>query len=126
MDFPVFQNPCLQPSSNQADETRVSYSMLHKPEHPIVTQAPEKVLQVRLQYPFHFPASNHLIEGGQRVMGAPPRTPPKRARQKVLLVDGGQYMSGASLKRRSATQGTPSGRFSCFPGFGIYTRRMFG
>jgi len=27
---------------------------------------------------------------------------------------------------RSATQGTPNGRFSCFPGFGIYTRRMFG
>src|SRR5580704_14448050 len=27
-------------------------------------------------------------------------------------------------RARSATQGTPNGRFSCFPGFGIYTRRM--
>src|SRR5712692_11038233 len=99
MRVPVLQSACLQPASNQADETRVSYSMLHKPEHPVVTQAPEKVLQVRLQHPFHFPPGNHLMKGGQRVMGTPPRPSPKRARQKILLVDGGQYLSGASLKR---------------------------
>src|SRR5216684_1340656 len=99
MHVPVFQNACLQPASNQADETRVSHSMLHKPEHPVVTQAPEKVLQVRLQHPFHFPPGNHLMKGCQRVMGTPPRSSPKRARQKILLVDGGEYLRGASLKR---------------------------
>src|SRR5712692_89378 len=99
MRVPVLQSACLQPASNQADETRVSYSMLYKPEHPVVTQAPEKVPQVRLQHPFHFPPGNHLMKGCQRVMGTPPRPSPKRARQKILLVDSGQYLSGASLKR---------------------------
>src|SRR6516164_1234681 len=99
MNFSIFQNACLQPASNQADETRVSYSMLHEPEHPVVTQAPEKVLQVRLQHPTHFPPGNHLMERCQRLMGTPPRPSPERARQKILLVDGGQYLRGASLER---------------------------
>ena len=39
------------------------------------------------------------MKRGQRVMGTPPRPSAKRARQKVLLVDGGQYLRGASLER---------------------------
>jgi hypothetical protein len=49
MEFFIFQNVCFQPAPDQADQTRVSYSVLNKAEHPFVTQAPEEVLQVRLQ-----------------------------------------------------------------------------
>src|SRR5579863_1059205 len=44
MEFLIFQNLCFQPASDQANQTRVAYSMLHKAEHPFVTQASEKVL----------------------------------------------------------------------------------
>jgi hypothetical protein len=44
MAFFVFQNICLQPAPDQANQTRVAYSKLYEAEHPFVTQAPEKVL----------------------------------------------------------------------------------
>jgi len=39
------------------------------------------------------------MQAGQRLMGTPPRSTAKRACQKVLLVNGGQHLRGASLKR---------------------------
>ena len=44
--------------------------MFDKSEDPIVTEAPEEVLQVRLQHPSFLAASNDLIEGRQSMMGA--------------------------------------------------------
>src|ERR1700740_959892 len=41
MEFFVFQNVGFQPASDQADQTRVSYSVLDKAEHAFMTQAPE-------------------------------------------------------------------------------------
>ena len=32
----IFQNACFQPASDQADQTRVSYSMFDKAEHPFM------------------------------------------------------------------------------------------
>ena len=48
--------------------------MFDKSEHPIVIEAPEEVLQVRLQHPSRHAASNDLIEGCQSMMGAQPRS----------------------------------------------------
>ena len=60
-------------------------------------------------------------------MGAPPRPSAERARQKVLLIYGGQHLSGASLERPVRyVKARPRGVSPCFPGFGIYTRRIFG
>src|SRR5438045_2280213 len=117
MEFPIFQNACFQPASDQADQTRVSYPMLDKAEHPFVTQAPEEVLEVRLQHPFHLPASNQLMQGCQRVVGTPLRTPTKRARQKVLLINGGQYLRGASLERPVGYTRHAQWAFLLLPGF---------
>jgi hypothetical protein len=44
-------------------------------------------------------------------MGTPPRPPPKRARQKVLLIYGGEHLRGASLERLA-----PSGLLELLPG----------
>src|SRR5215469_9628694 len=76
----VFQYVCFPPAPDQADQTRVSDSMFDKAEHPFVTQAPEKVLQIRLQNPFHFPTSNPFMPCCQCLMGASTRPTAKRAR----------------------------------------------
>ena len=38
------------------------------------------------------------MQAGQRLMGTPPRPTAKRAWQKVLLINGRQYLRGASLE----------------------------
>jgi hypothetical protein len=52
--------------------------MLDKPEHPIVIEAPEEVLQIRFQHLPDLAAINDLIEGCQSMMalsrGLPPNT----------------------------------------------------
>jgi hypothetical protein len=58
MNLSILQNTCLQPAPNQTNQTLISYSVLHEAEHPFVTQAPEEILEVRLQHPLDFPASN--------------------------------------------------------------------
>src|ERR1035441_9696282 len=72
--------------------------MFHEAEHPLMAHAPEKVLEIRLQHPLDFSASNSLMERCERLVGASARTATKRARQKVLLIDGRQHLRGASLK----------------------------
>jgi len=117
MEFPIFQNACLQPAPDQADQTPVSYPVFDKAEHPFIAQAPEEVLEVRLQHPFHLPASYHLMQGGQRLMGTPPRPTTKRARQKVLLINGGEYLRGASLERPVGYTRHAQRAFLLHPGF---------
>ena len=41
MEFFILQNVCFELASDQADQARVTYSILHKAEHPWVTQAPK-------------------------------------------------------------------------------------
>jgi hypothetical protein len=48
MNLSIFQNACFQPAPDQADQARIPDSVLYKPEQPLVTQAPEEILQVRL------------------------------------------------------------------------------
>ena len=73
MDLSIFQNTCLQPTPDQIDQARITNSMLYKSEHPIMIEAPEEVLQIRLQHPANLAASDDLIEGRQGMMSAEPR-----------------------------------------------------
>lgn len=118
MNFLIFQYTCFQPAPDQADQAWVSNSMLDKAEHPFVTQAPEEVLQIRLQYPFHLPSGNHFVKCCQCLMGAPPRPSAKRAWQKLLLVDGGEYLSGTSLERPVGYTRNTQRAFLLLSGFG--------
>jgi MFS superfamily sulfate permease-like transporter len=72
--------------------------MFHEAEHPFVTEAPEKVLEVRLQHPLDFPASNSLMKRCKRLVGASSSTSAKRAGQKILFIDGGQHLRDTSLE----------------------------
>ena len=95
----IFHDACFQPAPDQANQARVSNSMLNKSEHPIVIETPEEVLQVRLQHPARLAAGDHLIEGRQRIMGAEPWPAAKRAWKEVLLINGGEHLGRAALER---------------------------
>src|SRR6202023_516527 len=98
MNLFILQNTCLQPAPNQTDQALISHSMFHEAEHPFVIQAPEEILEVRLQHPLDFSASDPLMKRCQRLVGASSGTSSERARQKVLLVNGRQYLRGTTLK----------------------------
>src|SRR5271157_5618331 len=80
MNLAILQDACLQPAPDQTDHARIADAVLHEPEHPLVTETPEEILQVCLQHPTHLAASDHLIEGCQGVMGSPARPPAERPR----------------------------------------------
>lgn len=46
--------------------------MRDEPEHPIMIETPEEVLQIRLQHPSDIAAGDDLIEGRQSMMSAEP------------------------------------------------------
>src|SRR6202163_2130012 len=117
MDLSILQHTCFQPAPDQADQARITDSMLDKPEQPLVVQAPEEVLQIRLQHPSGLGAGDNLVEGRQRMMGAPSWPSAKRARQKVLLVNGRQHLSGAALERPVRDSRDAQGAFLLLAGF---------
>src|SRR6202007_3419744 len=91
MDRSVLQDPRFQPAPDQADQTRITDSMLDKPENPIVIETPKEVLQIRLQHPARQAAGDDLVEGRQGMMSAEPWSAAERAGQEILLVNGGQH-----------------------------------
>src|SRR5690349_16154682 len=70
MDRSVLQDARFQPAPNQADQARITDSMLDKPEDPVVTESSEEVLQIRLQHPAYHSTGDDLDEGRQGMMGA--------------------------------------------------------
>jgi hypothetical protein len=75
--LPIFQNARFQPAPDQIDYARITAPVFDKPEHPFVIEAPEEVLQIRLQHPPDHAASNGLAPR--------PDLPPERAGQKSAL-----------------------------------------
>src|SRR5258707_769794 len=109
MNRSIFQDARFQPTPDQADQARIADSMFDKSEHPIVIEAPEEVLQIRLQHPANHAAGDDLIEGRQGVMGAELGSAAERAGQEVLLVDGGQHLSRGALERPVGDSWNPEG-----------------
>src|SRR5215510_7337049 len=72
IDYSIFQDACLQPAPDQIDQAPITDSVFDKPEHPFMIEAPEEVLQIRLQHPPDLAASNDLMEGCQSTMGPEP------------------------------------------------------
>ena len=72
MDCSIFQDARLQPTPDQIDQAQITDSMCDEPEHPIVIEAPEEVLQIRLQHPTDLAAGDDLVEGRQGMVGTKP------------------------------------------------------
>ncbi len=112
----IFHDTRFQPAPDQADQARITYSMFNKTEHPVMVEAPEEVLQVRLQHPSRFTAGDHFIEGRQSVMGTQPCPSAERAWQEVLLVDGGKNLGRAALERPVRNSWNPKRALFLFAG----------
>lgn len=59
---------------------------------------PTEVLQIRLQHPSHRAPSNPLMERGERMVCAQPRSPSTRTRQNILLVNGRKHLGRPALE----------------------------
>jgi hypothetical protein len=105
--FPIFQNACFQPASDQADQTRVPYPMLNKAEHPIVAQAPEAARGPRRHHRSCRPRWNNrsnLYKSGRR---RNPSRKDDRARETTALGPRKQlveHVTGRLGERRAHSQ----------------------
>lgn len=54
--------------------------------------------EICLQYPTHFTASNHLVEGGQSMMCSQSGSAAKRTGKEILFINGGKHLCRAALK----------------------------
>ena len=88
LDDPVFQHPGFPPTSQQSEDARVSDAVLHTAKSPCMVYTSEEIPQVRLIDPAHRLARDHFMQGGQGRMRPDARSAPKRAGQKVLLLEG--------------------------------------
>ena len=70
MDRSIFQDARFQPAPDQTDQAWIADSMFHKTKHPLVVEAPEEILQIRLQHPARLAAGDDLYEGRESMVGA--------------------------------------------------------
>src|SRR4029077_18885994 len=89
----------FQPAPDQTDQAWITDPMRDEPEHPIMIETPEEVLEIRLQHPAHLAAGDDLIEGRQSMMSAELWPATEGAGQKVLLINGRQHFGRAALER---------------------------
>src|SRR5262249_37347023 len=88
VNFTILKHTCLQPAPNQTDQALISYSVFQEAEHPFVTQAPEEILEVRLQHPLDFAARDPFVKSRKRLVGTSAGPSAKRAWKKILIVYG--------------------------------------
>ncbi len=108
--FPGFQDARFQPTPYQAQQARISDSMLDGSGAAI--RGPDS--RRSSSNPPPAPSSPcaqqpPLVEGGQSVVRAQPRSSTEGTRQEILLVDGGQHLGGAALERPVSDTGHAQG-----------------
>ena len=64
-----------------------------------MVDTPQEVLQFRLQHPSHLAPGSRLWQRRQGLGRASPRPSPTRAREKILLVHGGEHLGHTALER---------------------------
>jgi len=62
MDRAILHDAPLSTSAGSSRSDADSRLDVRQPEHPLVGEAPEKVLQIRLQHPADFTAGVDLVE----------------------------------------------------------------
>jgi hypothetical protein len=80
--------------------------MFNKPEQPIVVEAPEEVLQVRLQHPSRLATGDHFIEGRQSVMALSPAA--GKVKENVGEATGSKEQKQRGLPKKQGHGGASS------------------
>jgi site-specific DNA recombinase len=84
---PVFQDACLQPFLDQADDALIADPMLHEADEPVFAHLIEERPDVGVQYEVHLPAFDPDTERVKRIVRAAPRPEPVTEPEEVFLVD---------------------------------------
>jgi hypothetical protein len=116
VNLPVFQNARVAPASSQADQAWIADSMFDNAEYPSLSSTPTAVLQIRLQHPSPLAPGHRLRQRRQGRVSAQPRPSPTRARQNILLVDGGEHLGRTALERPIGHTRHPQGALCQRPG----------
>src|SRR6202011_1275002 len=94
---PVFQDACLEPFLDQADDASVADAMFHKLDEPLLAHRVEERADVGVQYPVHLCASDPDHERIHRIVRAASRPEPIREPEEIFLVDRAQHRSRGPL-----------------------------
>src|SRR6202030_3267652 len=94
---PVFQDACLEPFLDQADNASVADAMFHELDEPLLANRVEERADVGVQYPVHLCAGDPDHERIHRIVRAAPRPEPIREPEEVFLVDRVQHRSRRPL-----------------------------
>jgi len=98
LDPAICQPPGLQPPSDQTQHARVSDSVLHKAPEPSVVSTAQAMAPGSLVDPADWFPRHDFMESRQGMMCPTTRSTTKRARQHILLIDGGQDIGDATLQ----------------------------
>jgi len=84
--FPVFQNSCIQPLLDVANDTPIRDAMLNELHQPLVVDGVEKSTNVRVEYPVHFTLGDTDCQGIQSLVRSTSRAKAIRETLEVFLV----------------------------------------
>ena len=96
--LPVFDDPRLQPSLDQAKDPLIRDPVLEKLQKPRMIEAREAVADVRVEHRVHLLARDPDRQSVQRLMRGTPRPEPVRETEKVLLIYGVQHLDHRPLQ----------------------------
>jgi hypothetical protein len=105
--LPVFDDSCLQPLADQAQQAPVGDPVLEEPQHPPVVDGVIKPPDVRVEHPVHLLSHERGRERVQRPVRAAPRPKPVGEADEVRLIDGVQYLDDRSLQNLVLQRGDP-------------------
>lgn len=91
LQFPPFQNPCIQPFPDETEQHSISHPSLDKLLEPTMFQSVEELSDVHLEDPSTPRPRQRFPEALQCLMRTFPWAEAERAGQKVLFVDRLQH-----------------------------------
>src|ERR1019366_9148952 len=93
----LFQDACLEPFLDQADDASVADAMFHKLDEPLLAHRVEERTDVGVQYPVHLCAGDPDQERIHRIVRAASGPEPIREPEEIFLVDRAQHRSRGPL-----------------------------
>src|SRR5213594_1994068 len=95
--FPILLHAGSQPFLNESHDAPICYPVLDEFHQPFMGNPIEKVADIQIEHPVHFPRQQSRIERIQRIMLASPWTEPVGEPEKVRFVDGIQHLDRRAL-----------------------------
>ena len=95
--FPVLDDPCAQPFTDEPQDPFVRDPVLKKLHQPAMVQAGEELADIRVEHPVHVLPLDPDRERIQRVMRATSRPEPVGETPEIHLIDGVEHLDDGPL-----------------------------